>query len=709
MAGKSEQVGAGTERQWDLPVTSLKGISKARAKQLEKLDITTLGDLACHFPRRYEDWTSIRQIADLEDGEDGVFLGRVHKSPTLFRQGKRSILQTSLVDPSGTIKGVWFNQPYYQDKLIPGDIYLFRGKIKRQGRTFQVTNPQFEAQPQAIFQGPGEDMAEFLANTFVRPVYPTTQGLSQNMLRRFVDQALAKVQDEITEVLPQEIRKDMELASLAWAFEQIHHPDQLANYQIARRRLAFDELLYLQLGLRLSQEDSLKKKALPLDLALHPEVLQALQSYIKTLPFELTSDQKKALEAILKDMNKAVAMNRLLQGDVGSGKTIVAFLAMYAQGLLGRQTAMMAPTGILAKQHERNFRKFFPDLGEDSIACLTSDLPAKEKNKIYDRLEKGEILYLFGTHALIQSKVVFSSLALAITDEQHRFGVKQRLKLSKAEEAHILVMSATPIPRTLGLVIYGDLDVSVLAEKPPGRKPVRTYTARTKDIPRLNQLIRRFVEQGDQVYIVCPMVQESDSSDLQSAESLYEELSKRTFPDLGVGLVHGQLKEKDKNQVMEDFLDQKIQILVSTTVIEVGVDNPRASLMIVVNAERFGLAQLHQLRGRIGRGSRESLCVLQSDVGEGLARKRLTTMCRTDDGFKIAEEDLRLRGPGDFFGTRQHGLPGFRMANLYEDQDLIRSSSEIAQELLNQDPDLSLPEHKGLLEKAKSFLIQREQ
>lgn len=694
---------------WNEKVSILKGISIARAKQLEKLDIYTVGDLAGHFPRRYEDWTSISAIANLENGTDGVFLGRVEKVPTVFRKGKRAILQVSLRDPSGLIRGIWFNQAYLQDKLVPGEIYLFRGRIKRETRSFQVINPQFTHQAGLEFPALGESIAAELAETFVRPVYPATQGLGQTLLRGFVEQALALVLPEIEETLPQVIRQEEELAGLAWSYEQIHNPEHLENYKIARRRLAFDELFYLQLGLRLNKSDSLKKKAIALDMEKHPEQVLALKRTIEALPFALTNDQKKALKETLNDMNKAVTMNRLLQGDVGSGKTIVAFLAMCAFGFLGKQSVLMAPTSILAKQHEANFRKLLPHIPDEQIVCLTGDTKAKEKREIYKRLEEGEILYLIGTHAVIQKNVKFSSLALAVTDEQHRFGVKQRLELTQEEQAHILVMSATPIPRTLGLVVYGDLDVSIIAEKPPGRKDVQTFTARSKDKGRLIKLIERFVERGEQVYIVAPMVNESEEMDLQSASELYERLQNTSLSHLRLGLLHGQMKEKEKQAIMTSFLNNEISVLIATTVIEVGVDNPNASFMIILNAERFGLAQLHQLRGRVGRGSQEALCVLFSDVGDGIARERLTTMCKTNDGFEIAEADLKLRGPGDFFGTRQHGLPSFKVANLYEDQLLLSRSANWVQTLLRDDPELMATEHKPLRLMAQRFLANREQ
>lgn len=693
---------------WNEKVHILSGISAKRVDQLKKLQIETVGDLASHFPRRYEDWTSLLSIAELEDGSDGVFLAQVANAPSIFRKGKRSILQCSLRDPSGSIRAMWFNQPYLQDKLELYAIYLFRGRIKRQGRTFSIANPAFELQEGAEFPVGGLSLAQEVANTFVRPVYPSTQGLSQNMIRKFVDAALDKVKDEIEESLPIAVRRAYQLADRQWAYFQIHHPDQLENYKIARRRLAFDELLYTQLGLRLSKNEQMRKPANPLRLAENPDAQKKIKEFIRNLSFELTTDQKKALRDVLHDMEQSVAMNRLLQGDVGSGKTIVAFIAMYAQYLTGKQSVLMAPTAILAHQHWLNFQKFFPFIGEEEVACLTGKQTAAEKKKIYSRLEAGEIRFLIGTHALIQKPVRFESLALAVTDEQHRFGVKQRLDLIEEEETHVLVMSATPIPRTLGLVLYGDLDVSVIREKPPGRQPVQTYTAKTKDLPRIWNLCRRFVQNKEQVYIVCPMVNESELIDLQSAVNLYDRLSNHEFKDLQVALLHGQMKEKEKTGIMEAFLAKETDILISTTVIEVGVDNPNASFMLIMNAERFGIAQLHQLRGRIGRGSQQALCVLQSDVTEGTARERLVALCKSEDGFEIAEADLRLRGPGDFFGTRQHGLPSFRVANLYEDQELLSSSAELSARILHEDPNLESAAYRKLKNSIQQFLQRRE-
>ncbi len=677
------------------PATKIKGISAKRSESLERLEIETVGDLAFHFPRRYEDWTKIKSIIDLEAEDDGVFLGRVETVPNLFRKGKRSILNVTVRDDTAVMKIVWFNQPYYQDKLIKGKIYLFRGKIKRQGLRFETANPKFVATSLNSFPKNEEEWQEVSAKSFVSPVYPATEGVSQTYLRKWINSAVDLVLPVMDEYLSPEVRKEYDLADLIWSVKQIHNLDQEENYDIARRRLAFDELLFLQINNLMGKAEGARKPGVPIPLAGNSDKLQFWGDAVEDLSFDLTNAQKQALNEIIKDMSKPTAMNRLLQGDVGSGKTIVAFLAMLWADLNQKQSVLMAPTSILAKQHYASFIKFFPDIEESRVALLTGDTTAKERQDIYENISNGTIKYLIGTHAVIEDKVKFKDLALAVTDEQHRFGVKQRVQLSDGSSAHVLVMSATPIPRTLGMLFYGDLDISSLKEKPAGRQPIKTYTARSKDKDRLLDLLSRNAAKGGQAYVVCPTVDPSEKLELASVTTTYEELKKK-FPHLSVGLIHGQMKEAEKNEIMQQFLNGEINILVATTVIEVGVDNPNATIMIIVNAERFGLAALHQLRGRIGRGSKESLCVLLSDVGDGTSRERLTTLCRTEDGFEIAEADFKLRGPGDFFGTRQHGIPNFKIANLYDDNELLQLTGKIAGDIIKDDPKLEKTENQEL-------------
>ncbi len=677
------------------PATKIKGISAKRSESLERLEIETVGDLAFHFPRRYEDWTKIKSIIDLEAEDDGVFLGRVETVPNLFRKGKRSILNVTVRDDTAVMKIVWFNQPYYQDKLIKGKIYLFRGKIKRQGLRFETANPKFVATSLNSFPKNEEEWQEVSAKSFVSPVYPATEGVSQTYLRKWINSAVDLVLPVMDEYLSPEVRKEYDLADLIWSVKQIHNLDQEENYDIARRRLAFDELLFLQINNLMGKAEGARKPGVPIPLAGNSDKLQFWGDAVEDLSFDLTNAQKQALNEIIKDMSKPTAMNRLLQGDVGSGKTIVAFLAMLWADLNQKQSVLMAPTSILAKQHYASFIKFFPDIEESRVALLTGDTTAKERQDIYENISNGTIKYLIGTHAVIEDKVKFKDLALAVTDEQHRFGVKQRVQLSDGSSAHVLVMSATPIPRTLGMLFYGDLDISSLKEKPAGRQPIKTYTARSKDKDRLLDLLSRNAAKGGQAYVVCPTVDPSEKLELASVTTTYEELKKKLL-HLSVGLIHGQMKEAEKNEIMQQFLNGEINILVATTVIEVGVDNPNATMMIIVNAERFGLAALHQLRGRIGRGAKESLCVLLSDVGDGTSRERLTTLCRTEDGFEIAEADFKLRGPGDFFGTRQHGIPNFKIANLYDDNELLQLTGKIAGDIIKDDPKLEKTENQEL-------------
>lgn len=496
------------------PATKIKGISAKRSESLKRLEIETVGDLAFHFPRRYEDWTKIKSIIDLEAEDDGVFLGRVETVPNLFRKGKRSILNVTVRDDTAVMKIVWFNQPYYQDKLIQGKIYLFRGKIKRQGLRFETANPKFVATSLNSFPKSEEEWQDVSAKSFVSPVYPATEGISQTYLRKWINSAVDMVLPIMDEYLSPEVRKENDLADLIWSVKQIHNLDQEENYDIARRRLAFDELLFLQINNLMGKAEGSRKPGVPIPLAGNSDKLQFWGESVDNLSFDLTNAQKQALNEILKDMSKPTAMNRLLQGDVGSGKTIVAFLAMLWAELNQKQSVLMAPTSILAKQHYASFIKFFPDIDESKVALLTGDTTAKERQDIYENISNGTIKYLIGTHAVIEDKVKFKDLALAVTDEQHRFGVKQRVQLSDGSSAHVLVMSATPIPRTLGMLFYGDLDISSLKEKPAGRQPIKTYTARSKDKDRLLDLLSRNAAKGGQAYVVCPTVDPSEKLEL---------------------------------------------------------------------------------------------------------------------------------------------------------------------------------------------------
>lgn len=664
------------------PVTELPGIAKRRASMLQKLGIETWYDLLTWFPRDYENWQNQIPLAELEDGQVAVFQAIVTKKPTISRQGRRSLVRTNLRDQGYTLQAVWFNQPWMADRLTAGTAYVFRGRIRRRGLQFSVQNPEFE-------------LAEAESDVEIRPIYPLTAGIRQPMMRQLIHQVLDHLQDRLPEPLPADVRARHHLCSVNFAYHRIHHPADLEEAAICRRRLAFEELFLMLAGLDLlrhSDKDQRQAPAIHLSASLTARIGKQIQQ----LPFSLTGAQKKVVQAVWRDLSGTQPMNRLIQGDVGSGKTVVAALAMLRCALAGHQAVLMAPTTVLAIQHQQTLSRLLEASGEP-VALLTGATPAAQRRQILSRLASGEIKLLVGTHALIEDRVIFHRLALAVTDEQHRFGVRQRIQLARSDDAqlypHVLVMSATPIPRTLALMVYGDLDISVIDQLPAGRQPIQTYTAAEKDRSRLDDLIRRTVDQGHQVYVVCPMIEDETDSDLSSVEQVWDRLAHQIMPDLKIGLLHGQLKTAEKDRVLQDFQQGTIQVLVSTTVIEVGVDHPNATLMLIENAERFGLAQLHQLRGRIGRGDQSSICVLISESRDDLARQRLRTLCHTADGFEIAEQDLLLRGPGDFFGTRQHGLPPLRLANLYTDHDLIAAARDSVRQLMEVDPRLERPEH----------------
>ena len=680
---------AGLETAPDLfsqPVARLPGVAGKRAALLHRLGIETWYDLISWFPRNFEDWTALAPISDLIDGVEQTFLARVARKPSLHRKGRLSVLRTVLRDEQGAIAAIWFNQPYLADRLEMDRWYQFRGRIKRSGSSPSVQNPAFENyDPQEA------------GNQGIRPVYPLTQGLSQGVMRQMIQNVLPRLAGNLPEPLPAWVRREHKLCAVDYAYSRIHQPASWEEAAICRRRLAFEELFLLQAGLFLlcrQRRDSSGGRPLQLDRSAE----SILQQVTAALPFHLTKAQQRVWSEIRRDLAGEQPMNRLVQGDVGSGKTVIAALAMLQCALCGMQAVLMAPTAILARQHHQTLNLLLSGSGEEA-SLLTGATPAAQRRQILQDLADGHVRLLVGTHALIEERVRFNCLALAITDEQHRFGVRQRLRLGQGTgddpvTPHILVMSATPIPRTLALILYGDLDISVIDEMPAGRLPIETYTANSGDRGRVEQLIRRFAQEGRQTYVVCPMIEENADSDLESAISTYNRLAQESFPDLRLGLLHGGMKPAAKDRVMDDFMSGDIKILVSTTVVEVGVDNPNACLMVIENAERFGLAQMHQLRGRIGRGSQRSICILQSDTEDETARERLKTLCHAADGFTVAQKDLELRGPGDFFGTRQHGLPALRLANLYSDRDLLKEVQGCLEKLFAADPALEREENR---------------
>ena len=650
------------------PVTELKGIGAARAKQLKGLNIETIYDLLAYFPRAYEDRTKLVPIDRLEPDQPACFEGIVVKGPTTshIRKGL-SITKLTVADLTGKLNLVYFNQPYVAENLRYGETYIFYGAISGE-YGHQMQNPACEPADK-----PGVTTRRIL------PIYGLTAGISNKVMGNSIQQALQACVDELPELLPQKLIDRYGLCSQRQAYMSIHRPETWEALEQARKRLIFEEFYLFSCGLQLMRHR--RKEA-----STTPYAKLDCTKFYKSLPFSLTNAQSRAIEEIARDLGSGAPMNRLLQGDVGSGKTMVAAAAAYLAIRNGKQAAFMAPTEILAEQHYQSLSKLFANLG---ISCglLTGSLTAAEKRKIKEGLACGEIQLAVGTHALLTEDVAFKDLDLVIADEQHRFGVAQRSALAqKGQHPHLLVMSATPIPRTLALMVYGDLDVSVLDELPPGRQTIDTFLVGETMRARINAFIRKHAEAGNQVYVVCPAVEESELDGLKSAEIWAETLQKLIFPDLRVGMLHGRLKGMEKDRIMGQFARHELDILVATTVIEVGVDVPNATLIVIENADRFGLSQLHQLRGRVGRGKDKSFCVLFSDNINADTLARLKALCKTNDGFVIAEEDLKLRGPGDFFGSRQHGLPQFKAASLTSDLEILHLAKQAAETML-ADPD----------------------
>ena len=651
----------------------IKGVGEARARSLAKLGITDLFSLLSYFPRTYEDRRAYKTIAGLVPGEMSCVCAVVAGEPKLSRIRKGlDLVKLRVVDETGALELTYFNQSYLKTAFRTGDAYVFYGRAEGAPGRPRMVSPLFEREGARQITGR------------IMPIYPLTAGVSQSMLCKAVEQGLSACIDELPDILPEDVRFTYQLCHTRFAYENIHFPADDEALAAARRRLAFEELFLLALGLHLLRSRRVSvagKVCRPIDLS----------PFFASLPFSLTGAQRRAIDDIARDLNAARPMNRLIQGDVGSGKTMVAAAAIYMAAKNGLQCALMAPTEILAEQH---YRSLAPLLGPLGIPCalLTASTKAKERRALNEALRTGALSLVIGTHALLSPDVQYQNLGLVVTDEQHRFGVDQRAALSaKGENPHLLVMSATPIPRTLALMIYGDLDVSVLNELPPGRQKIDTFAVPSSYHERIYAFLRRLVAEGRQAYIVCPMVAENDElPDERKAVTAYAEmLQKDVFPDLRIAPIHGKMKPKEKDAVMRAFAAHELDVLVSTTVIEVGVDVPNAALMLIENAECFGLSQLHQLRGRVGRGQHKSYCVLVSDNKGEENRARLRVMSSTSDGFVIAEEDLKLRGPGDFFGSRQHGLPSLRVADLSCDLALLHETQQAANALLAADPDLS--------------------
>ena len=723
------------------PLTALPGVGPARARSLEKLGLRTVGDLLGYYPRDYEDRTKRYAIAQAPADTPVCVSAMVAETPRLSRIRKGlELTRVKVVDGSAAMTLTFFNQSYVRDALVPGQEYIFYGRVEGDRGGRQMTNPVFEREDRARFTGR------------ILPVYPLTAGVSNNLLAGLAQRAVEECACQVAETLPADLLEAHDLAPAEFSCRSIHFPQDFDALARAKRRLVFEELFTLSAGLALLRQRRSGGEG-PAFPACDPADFYAL------LPFAPTEAQRRTISECAADLTSGRPMNRLVQGDVGSGKTAVAAACAWMAFRSGWQAAMMAPTEILAEQHCRSLSALLAPAGM-RVGLLTGSMRAGEKKRVYAALEAGEIDFVVGTHALLSGPVAFRRLGLVVADEQHRFGVEQRAALAakantpdcppeagrrlcgegrgnsvspavngmdgvptaacrcgeveqraalaakgeKKIRPHVLVMSATPIPRTLALIIYGDLDVSVIDQLPPGRLPVKTVLVGESKRQRMYGFVREQIRQGRQAYIVCPAIEtdpESAAADLKRVVEYAEGLQKQVFPDLRVGLVHGRMKAKDKDAAMAAFARGETHILVSTTVVEVGVDVANATLMIVENADRYGLSQLHQLRGRVGRGEHQSWCVLVSDNRSPETRARLKVLVDTADGFRIAEEDLKLRGPGDFFGRRQHGLPALRMADLNTDTRVLKEARDAAAALLSADPDLSRPEHRPLLEKVR--------
>ena len=669
----------------------VKGVGPNRAKLLNYLGIYTLEDLITYYPRRYEDRRMVKNIDSMQDGEEGLIEATAIGYPITTRFRNRMVVTKLIVtDETDKCLITWFNQPYVKERLEAGEKYRFYGKITRKNGRPEMNSPVFDN------EGENKNTGKII------PIYPTTKNLNENALRKIIENALSIINNELEETLPDYIVKDYHLEDLNNAIKEVHFPTDFEKLNIARRRFVFEELLSFQIALlSLKSKYTNEEKGIKYSKDVH------MSDVINTLPFNLTKAQLKVLEEIDNDMESEKNMNRLLQGDVGSGKTIVAMIAAYKAVKCGYQVAVMAPTTILAEQHLNNFKKV---LDRFNIECelLVSSLTKKQKNEVLERLKAGKIDIIIGTHALLEDNVEFNKLGLVVTDEQHRFGVKQRSIIAgKGLNPDVLVMTATPIPRTLAIILYGDLDISIIDELPPNRKKIETLAVKDNMTDRINTFIEKNIKEGRQIYIVCPFVEENEEMDIKAVETISKKYKEEIFPNYSVEMLHGKMKPKDKESIMRNFKEGKIDVLISTTVIEVGVDVQNANIMVIENAERFGLAQLHQLRGRVGRGEYQSYCILKYNSNSDIVHKRMKTMTDTNDGFKIAEKDLELRGSGEFFGTKQHGIPEFKIANLFEDIGVLKQVQELAVKIEMQDPKLEKEENAKLKEMVEKIRKER--
>ena len=672
------------------PISILKGIGPAKAKQFANLNIFTLRDLICHFPRGYEDRTKLIPIEKLEADVPACFRAMVMNTPRTahIRKGL-DITRVQVADHSGRLNLTFFNNKYVSEQLQYGKEYIFYGAVSGDFVGYSMTNPVFEAMD-----------SQPVTTRRILPIYPLTAGLNNAAILRAVRQALA-ICDPPAEIIPEEVRRTYGILSADRAYFAIHEPASMAEAEMAKKRLIFEEFFVFSAGLSLMRAARAEKKTAPYtNFDMGP--------FHASLPFTLTGAQQRAVAEILRDFGKGAPMNRLVQGDVGSGKTMVAAAAAFCAAKNGKQTALMAPTEILAEQHYASLCKIFAPMGI-TVALLTGSMTPKEKRIVREQIASGQVQVAVGTHALLTDATQFADLGLVVADEQHRFGVGQRAKLSaKGNDPHLLVMSATPIPRTLALLMYGDLEVSILDERPPGREDVDTFLVNESYRPRINAFIRKQVQEGHQVFVVCPAVEENEELGIKAATVWAETLQQTVFPDLRIALLHGQMKGAEKEAAMAAFARGEADVMVATTVIEVGVDVPNATLMVIEDADRFGLSQLHQLRGRVGRGRAKSYCILTSHNRNPETLQRLKALCKTTDGFKIAEEDLKLRGPGDFFGSRQSGLPAFRVADLSFDLATLKQAQQASADWIDAHGTSDSPEALALRERIGDLFQRAE-
>lgn len=665
----------------DSSITEIKGIGSKTEKLMNKIGVYTVRDILLHYPRDYVKFKE--PVKPVEIPSEGTYavVGKVMSMPILKRAGRMEIVQTKVGDFSGSLDLVWFRAPYIRSQLKPGETYIFYGKVKLKGRKYGMEQPEIYS----IEQYEKKMLT-------LQPVYSKTEGLSNTMITKAIHQILENL--ELTyEYLPEDIRKKQELCEYNFAIRQIHFPETMEKLIMARKRLVYDEFFLFILQMQLQKE---KKSAIPNDFPIENETV--IPYILSHLPYILTKAQKRCFDEIVADMKKGIAMQRLIQGDVGSGKTIVAFLCMALMGENGHQSALMAPTEVLARQHYEDFVQMCEQFELNrKVILLTGSLTVKEKRIAYENMQLYPDAMIIGTQALIQEKAVFSNLGLVITDEQHRFGVRQReVFAEKGLHPHILVMSATPIPRTLAIIIYGDMDISVIDEVPAKRLPNKNCVVGTSYRKTAYEFIRKEVQKGHQAYVICPLVEESDELEAENVVSYSQKLIDYFGEDIRIGCLNGKMKPTEKNKVMDAFASHEMDVLVSTTVVEVGVNVPNATVMMIENAERFGLAQLHQLRGRVGRGDAQSYCIMVDTVESKESKKRLEILNKSNDGFYIAGEDLKLRGPGDFFGIRQSGDLAFQIADIYQDANVLKAAAEDVKSIITEDSDLVKEEHQKL-------------